>query len=194
MSSRDLRGDSGWQLCSPELRQDEEAFIAAVLKLHRGLYDRYFADDLLANHRLPIQVRAFRETGDWRIFLLLCPWMLSRCVCPKCDPGIPLPSGWEATTQDGADYTVLGPAVSFRLLETEHKAHLNFAPQLGHYLLQPLVMSMAQFDSAEAVLEAWNRVIETRKENMERMQRRCQWQEELSRREFFHRLIARHKA
>lgn len=186
--------DSGWQLCAPELREDEQAFVAEVLKLHRGLYDKHFAQDLLANHRLPIQVRAFRQTGDWRIFLLLCPWMLSRCVSPKRDPGIPLPAGWEGTARAGADFILLGPALSFRLLETEHKAHLNFAPQLGHYLLQPLVLSMAQFENAEAVFEAWNGVIETRKANMEKMQRRCKWQEEVSRREFFHRFIARDKA
>ena len=187
-------GDSGWQLCAPELREDEQAFVGEVLKLHRGLYDKHFAQDLLANHRLPIQVRAFRQTGDWRIFLLLCPWMLSRCVSPKRDPGIPVPAGWEAAARAGADFTLLGPTLSFRLLEAEHKAHLNFAPQLGHYLLQPLVLSMAQFENAEAVFEAWNRVIETRKANMEKMQRRCQWQEEVSRREFFHRFVSRDKA
>lgn len=187
-------GDSGWQLCAPALQADDQAFVAEALKLHRELYDKHFAQDLLANHRLPIQVRAFRKTGIWRIFLVLCPWMLSRCVSPLRDPGIPLPAGWEKTARAQADYILLGPALSFRLLDAEHKAHLNFAPTLGHYLMQPLVLSMAQYESAEAVFEAWNRVIETRKANMEKMQRRCQWQEEVSRREFFHRFISRDKS
>jgi hypothetical protein len=177
----------GWRLCPPELREDDEALVAAVVSLHRDLYERYFSREPLANHKLPIQVRAFRRTGDWRIFLLLCPWMLSRCFWPDADPGIPLPAGWEGDARGDAHYTVLGPIVAFPLLETAQKAHLNFDSRLGHYLLQPLVLSMAPFENAEAVFESWNRVIETRRANMARTQRRSRWQEEVSRREFFRR-------
>ena len=87
----------GWRLCPPELREDDEALVAAVVALHRDLYERYFSREPLAHHKLPIQVRAFRRTGDWRIFLLLCPWMLSRCFWPDADPGIPLPAGMRTT-------------------------------------------------------------------------------------------------
>ena len=179
-----------WQLGAPELQADDKALTTSVIGLHEDLYRRNFSEEMLANHNLPIQVRAFRHTENWRIFLVLCPWILARYFVPTGDPQIPLPKGWSAEERADEPYILLGPMISFDLFATEQKAHLNYHPILGHYLLQPLVLSLGQYENADAVFEAWNQVIRTRKENMEKHKRRSQWQEELSRREFFARLTA----
>jgi hypothetical protein len=50
---------------------------------------------------------------------------------------------------------------------------------------------MESFRTASEVYASWNEVIERRNENMKQRQRECQWQQEVSRREFFNRLAAR---
>jgi hypothetical protein len=104
---------------------------------------------------------------------------------PTHPPKLELPGGWSAEERQEADYLVLGPRLDFQLLDQPRQAHLNHHPRLGHYLLQPLILNMAGFDSADAVFEAWNRVIRTRDENMEKMRRDCPWQKDVSRRELF---------
>ncbi len=83
----------------------------------------------------------------------------------------------------------MGPAVHIPLLGNQQQAHLNYAHELGHYLLQPLAMNMAEYQSSEEVFEKWNDVIKTRNDNMEKHHRECSWQKEVSRREFFTRMI-----
>ena len=174
----------GWQCLPPELAGDEP-FLAAVTELHRELYQHRFSHDPAVNPALGIEIRAFRRTGEWRIFLLLTPWMLARVLVPDCDPGIEIPSSWRAETRRKEEFRLLGPTVSLDLLGQQQSAHLGHHPQLGHYLLQPLAMNMEGYRSADEVFAAWNRVIRTRDENMAKTQRDCPWQKEVSRREFF---------
>ena len=174
----------GWHGCPPELTEDEP-FLAAVTELHRELFQRHFRQDPAVNPALGIEIRAFRRTGEWRIFLLLTPWMLARILVPDRDPGVAIPPAWQAETRRGMEFQLLGPTVSVNLLGQQQSAHLGHHPQLGHYLLQPLAMNMEQYRSADEVFAAWNEVIRTRDENMAKMQRDCPWQKEVSRREFF---------
>ena len=177
-----------WQPRASPLQHDPD-LIETILAIHRDIYQQHFADEPMINPRLPIEIRAFRRVEQWRVFLLLTPWMLVRVFVPEGDPGVEIPQGWSAAERENAPYMLLGPALELTILGSEQKAHLAFHHQLGHYLIQPLVLSMQRYDSAEAVFDAWRQVIQTRNENMKRYSRRNKWQEEVSRREFFAKLV-----
>jgi len=185
MGDGDLQA-GGWQCCAPDLADDRD-FVEAVQALHREAYEACFADDLAANHRLGVQVRAFRRLQEWRLLLVLTPWMYSRLLVPDRQPEVAVPAEWTAQRRQGAPYQVLGPAVRLQLLGQPQRAHLNFHSSLGHYLLQPLALNMEPYDSPEAVFAAWNQVIRTRDDNMEKHKKDCPWQKEVSRRELFER-------
>jgi hypothetical protein len=142
---------------------------------------------MLVNHDLPILVRALRRVESWRVFLLLTPWMLARVFMPLEMPPVVIPAGWRATERADEPYAVIGPGMQMMVRETTEKAHINYYPRIGHYLLQPLIQSMESFASPTEVFEAWNDVIRIRTENIRKLNRSCHWQEDISRREFFHR-------
>lgn len=179
--------EGGWSLVSFH-PSDDQAIAEAATQSFEDIYRRQFQDEWLVNHALPIEVRAFRRTEGWNVFLLLTPWMMSRIFLAEHPPGLHVPDEWLARRRGDAPYTVIGPAVSFTLLGQPQHAHLNYAPELGHYLIQPLVQSMEGFESPDAVFAAWNDVIQTRNRVMEEQKRDCGWQKEVSRREFFARL------
>lgn len=180
---------SQWQLL--DSHQNDDELISTVLDVFTELYQTYFVNELLVNHNLPIEIRAFRHTDLWRIFLLLTPWTLARLFLPERDPGIPLPNGWQATERAQAPVTVIGPAIPLAILGGRERAHLNYHPNLGHYLIQPLIQSMEQFKTPDEAFNTWNEVIKTRNRVIEEQQRRCEWQQEVSRREFFAKLRRR---
>ncbi len=174
---------SNWQIL--DSTASDEVVINTVIGVFTELYQTYFIQELLVNHHLPIEVRAFRHTDIWRIFLLLTPWTLARIFLPERQPMIPLPSEWQAEKRIHAPTLVIGPAISLPILGGKEKAHLNYHAKLGHYLIQPLIQSMAQFNTSQSAFDAWNEVITTRNRVIETQQRRCDWQQEVSRREFF---------
>lgn len=176
-----------WCATSPGLEEDA-AFLDAVRAIHEGIQQELFADDPLVNGRLGVHLRAFRRLEGWRVLLVLTPWMLSRILVPQRDPGIPVPPAWQVGARTHTPYQVLGPQVTLEILGQAQQAHLNYHPRLGHYLLQPIALNMQSYDSPEAVFEAWNQVIRTRDESMERHRKDCPWQKEVSRREWFARM------
>lgn len=172
--------------------EPDERFLGLVIEAFKGIYKQHFIDDLwIANHELPIDVRALRHTDPWRIALVLTPWMLARLFSPLRDPNIELPEGWHASQRSGASYTVIGPPIAFSVLGQQQTVYLNYHPELGHHLIQPLVQSMQRYASAEAVYEAWSEVIRRRDETIRARQLECEWQNEVSRREFFTRFRSR---
>lgn len=180
---------SNWQIF--DSTQKDEEVINAVITAFTELYQTYFINELLVNHHLPVEVRAFRHTDIWRIFLLLTPWALARVFLPERQPALLIPSGWQAEQRVNASITVIGPAISLPILGGKERAHLNYHPQLGHYLIQPLIQSMEQFNTPDDAFNAWNEVIKTRNRVIEEQKRRCDWQQEVSRREFFAKLRRR---
>lgn len=174
----------GWRLVAGDLL-DDATLQAAVIHEHRRLYSRYFRDDFGVNHELPIMTHAFRRLEQWRVFLLLTPWMLARLFFPDRDPGLEIPPEWSANAREGAEYMVMGPTFDLPLLTGKQRAHLNYSAKLGHYLLHPLILSMTSFTTPAEVFSAWNRVIEARNKNLELLQKQNPVQEEISRREFF---------
>lgn len=179
--------DSAWKLGAIH-RGDDQAVIAEVSDCFSEIYRKHFSSEWLVNHDLPVEIRAFRRGDGWCVFLLLTPWMMARVFLPERDPGLQIPAGWSAAECAVAPFLVIGPLLDFTILGGEQKAHLNYLPELGHFLLQPLVQSMEQYDSADAVFAAWGEVIKTRDRVMEEQKRECGWQKEVSRREFFTRL------
>lgn len=178
--------DIPWQVWPAPLADDEQ-LSAAVLSLHRTIYATDFAHDPAANHGLSVQTRAFRRLQDWRVMLILTPWMLARLLFPDRPPRLRIPADWRAEARQDQHYQVLGPRLELELLGQAQQVHLNFHPALGHYLLQPVVLNMQPYANPEAVFEAWGGVIRTRDENMEKHRKDCPWQKEVSRRELFSR-------
>ncbi|MEY6431508.1 [NiFe]-hydrogenase assembly chaperone HybE [Thioalkalicoccus limnaeus] len=187
---RDDSDPSGWQLLAAD-RLDEASLTAAVIAAHRRILDELRRSDPLLNTALGIEVRAYRPLDDWRVLLLLTPWMLARLFVPQQPPPIPIPPGWSASERRDAPYQVLGPALEIRLLDQPQRAHIHHDPDLGHYLLQPLCLDMTPYRDAEACFDAWAEVIRIRDENMEQAQRDCPLQRDISRRELFARILPR---
>jgi len=179
--------DGIWQQPPPELKADE-ALGQAVLDAHRDILRQQLAGDLMSNMALPVQLRALRRIDEWRVLLLLTPWMLSRLLFPDHPPPLQIPPGWSADQRCNADYLVLGPLMGFDLLGQAQRAHLNYTPVLGHYLVQPISLDMQPYADADAVFGEWSQVIRIRDENMEKAKRDCPLQKEISRRELFRRL------
>ena len=175
--------DRAWQL-GRFSGGDDYAVIAAVSTSFGKIYREHFSNEFHVNHDLPIEIRAFRRSDGWCVFLLLTPWMMARVFLPERDHHLPVPAGWSAGERAAAPFVVIGPQLEFTLLGEKLKAHLNYLPELGHFLLQPLVQSMQRYESASAVFAAWDEVIETRDLVMEEQKRECGWQKEVSRREF----------
>ena len=178
--------DSAWRTWPPELAVDE-ALVATVLAAHQTLGEELGREQpfMNLNPRLPIAHRALRRIEDWRVLLLLTPWMLARLLFPDRAPAIPLPAGWTAEERAGEAYQVLGPPIRFQLLGQPQLAHLNYNPALGHYLLQPLCLDMESYTEGEEVFSAWSEVVRIRDANMEKARRDCPLQKEISRRELF---------
>jgi hypothetical protein len=176
-----------WQ-CSPRELASDDALGQAVLDVHRVILDEQLAGDPMLNMALPVELRALRRVDEWRVLLLLTPWMLGRLLFPDRPPALEIPAGWSADERRDAGYLILGPNVGFDLLGQHQKAHLGYHRDLGHFLLQPICLDMKPYPSADAVFEAWSHVIRIRDENMEKAKRDCPLQKEISRRELFRRL------
>lgn len=181
-----MNPDQGWEVCSLDLA-DDSALTTEVLAVHEAILNGPLAADPMLNRALAIEQRALRRIDDWRVLLLLTPWMLVRLLFPDRPP-IELPPGWTANERARAPYQILGPSLRFELLGQVQQAHLSYQPRLGHFLLQPICLDMEGYRDADAVFEAWNQVIRTRDENMEKARRDCPMQKEISRRELFRRL------
>jgi hypothetical protein len=180
---------AAWRTLPGELA-DDAALGAVVIAVHQDLLAGPLAGDPMLNQALPVQCRALRRVEEWRLVLLLTPWMFARLLFPDRPPVSGLPAGWGAAERAGADYLVLGPSLRFTLLGQPQQAHLNYCPRLGHYLVQPICLDMQPYADPESVFEDWNQVIRTRDENMEQARRECALQREVSRREFFARVTA----
>uniref|UniRef100_A0A450RX67 [NiFe] hydrogenase assembly chaperone, HybE family n=1 Tax=Candidatus Kentrum sp. DK TaxID=2126562 RepID=A0A450RX67_9GAMM len=171
---------------TPLAALEDTAFVRAVEEAFADIYRTWFSREIeLVNHQLPILVRALRRVEPWRVFLLVTPWMLARVFIPYKTPSIAIPEDWRGNARADKPYTVIGPVVTMVVKETTEKAHINYHPGIGHYLVQPLIQSMETFASPGEVYEAWNNVIRVRNENIRKLNRRCNWQEDVSRREFF---------
>jgi hypothetical protein len=164
--------------------EDDTTFQQALIDVHREIFDDFFESDPLANRSLGFHLHAYRRTSGWRVVLILTPWMMSRLLFPENDPHIVIPEGWSGEERCGTDYQALGPSLRLGWSGNYMQSHLNFHARLGHYLLQPILMNMQNFNTPQEAFETWNRMIKRRDGNVKRMQSKCPWQEEVTRRVF----------
>lgn len=171
---------------------EEEALSEAILKTFQDIYQQHLAEEEFINHGLSFELRALRALETWRLGLLLTPWMLSRIYIPTVPPELPLPQGWENGSPEG-DYEIIGPMLTFPLSGKEQKAHLHFSPEIGHFLIQPLVQSMARYHTNEEVFTAWQEVLARREEFLKKNDGKCPEQrgerQAMSRRGFLRKLL-----
>lgn len=148
---------TGWDL--PDAGADLDAlYTPAFAAVHRA----HFAGSPGVNPRLPVETRCHRHESGWRGFFLLTPWMLAEIQVPDTVPETPLPPGWSAGERAEAPFVMLGPALRVSVGGSAVQAHLGYLPEVGHFLLRPLVQPLESYASAEAVYEAWNGVVATR--------------------------------
>ncbi|MBF0160539.1 MAG: [NiFe]-hydrogenase assembly chaperone HybE [Magnetococcales bacterium] len=178
---------SPWQLCP----LDDQALLASSVEIYASLYQQLLQrgdwdNQLIPSYNpvIPIVTHSFRHREGWRIFLLLTPWMLTRLLLPMRDPGLSLPNQQQKDT-----LMLLGPLLEVDLLGQRQKAHLQYHPLLGHYLIQPLIQSLHKYSDADAVLSAWSTIVDTRDTLIRQHDRHCKWQQDVSRREMFSGLL-----
>ncbi|MBF0271905.1 MAG: DUF3457 domain-containing protein [Magnetococcales bacterium] len=187
---------SGWILHPA----DDAALQAVTVERYTQLYQSHRQEGMengvdfwaMPPRGWPVEARSFRHLDPWRIFLLLTPWMLMRVLMPMRDPGLPLPPGWGEP--DGPESGgLLGPLLTVYLLGQKQMAHLHRDPVLGDYLIQPLVQSLHKYANPEAVFSAWTETVQRRDAFVQASNRRCDWQQDLSRREIFSGLFRERK-
>ncbi|VBB69784.1 hypothetical protein RIEGSTA812A_PEG_1257 [invertebrate metagenome] len=178
---------TAWHLYPPALH-DDTVLRAVIITVLESVHRPRFIGQLASNLALPVMIHSLRRVGFWRICMVLTPWMLAYLLLPDQDPGLAVPD--HLTTEGANAADMLGPVISFTLLGTQHKAHLNFDPQLGHYLLQPLILGMDRYTDAKAVFIAWDHFVVTRMAAAKRSKRSSREQQEtISRRELLAYLI-----
>jgi len=179
--------EAGWEVCL----LDKDALLKESIEMFQEIYQQQFASSIDVNHSLPIEIRSFRQDGPWRIFLLVCPWMLCRLFVPdQLLSGLTVPNGWESQERTEAEYMAMGPSLTFKVRENVQKANIQYHKNLGHFLIQPLIFSMFKYKSADGAFDAWSSVIQHRDDMMQKKQKSCGWQKELSRREMFSGMFA----
>lgn len=145
--------DTGWQTL-PQHLHSEMRFNLAVLIAHRQIFDQHFATDPSVNRALGFHLNGYRQQGLWRIIQILTPWMLANLWFAESTPEIALSESQRAK----ADNQPLGPAIDLPEVLCGGKAHLNYHPTLGHYLVQPIHLDLADHDDAQSVFEALSEV------------------------------------
>jgi hypothetical protein len=148
-------------------------FQLALLVAHRQIHDRHFTADRMINRALGFHLHGYRRMDNWRIILALTPWMLAQLWFADTPPDIAIPNGWGAEQRADADYQSLGPGIDLPAKAGAGKAHLNYHRTLGHYLLQPIVLNMEPYGSAQEIFEAWRQVTRCQEKNIKQRQREC---------------------
>ncbi|MBF0425391.1 MAG: [NiFe]-hydrogenase assembly chaperone HybE [Magnetococcales bacterium] len=157
----------------------QEHFVVAGARLREEQVLPDLEAELL-NPALGYESRADRQLAGWRLFLQLTPWMLCRVLVPESPEAMAL-----FDHPEQALLPTLGPRVSVTILGQTQDAHVQFDRQLGVFGVQPLVVGLASYRSAEEVFTAWSGVIHQREEMRRQRAMDCRWQQELSRREIF---------
>jgi hypothetical protein len=179
-----------WQLLS---HTDPAALPSRFATVFQAVYRDHFAGQMGVNDRLPVEAgeAASPEVGWWA-FRLLTPWMLTEVLVPTAEPDTDLPPGWSAAERDAAPFTLLGPTLPAPSLGPPLPAHLTFHPELGHFLLRPLVQSLEGYRDAAAVYAAWEEVVAFRQQAQKaQAEAAAQREVPVSRRDFFRRLGGR---
>jgi hypothetical protein len=156
---------TNWQLLPAEWHEDR-VFQEGLLQVHHDIYHQFYDNDPLVNDGLGFHLHGYRRSDNWRITLILTPWMMSRLLFPEHDPHIVIPEGWSGEDRGDSEYQVMGPTLRLGWCGHAMLAHLNYNTQLGHYLLQPFTLKMRPYRSASEVFRIWNTLFNTRTTSM----------------------------
>jgi hypothetical protein len=143
-----------------------------------------------ANPAVGYAWRGLASQADWDVAYVLTPWMLMRVYLPLMPPAIELPSAWTAQARAGQPFQLIGPSLDVAVGEELHRLHLQWLPDYGHFLLQPLMQGLNRYADDTAVWNAWDGVLaardRSRQEKLDELQRR---DAETTRRDFLRRMI-----
>lgn len=148
-----------------------------------------FAKSLNVHPEISVEIRDVQKVEDWYLAYLLTPIALYYLAIPRKVPDISLPEGWSAATRRNYPCTGLGPALSLKIPGVLGQAHLQYLPEIGHFLLQPLVQNLRRYPDATAIFAAWRDVIDHRHKTRALMQEKQQ----CDRRDFLRRLMPKPK-
>ncbi|MBF0175253.1 MAG: [NiFe]-hydrogenase assembly chaperone HybE [Magnetococcales bacterium] len=169
--------------CDPEwvffLQAFQELFAAATRRLGAEQSVPGLEMEVI-NPLLGHEVRACRHVEGWSVFLQLTPWMLCRVLVPGKPPHDTVAQAWEQVS-----LPTLGPRVSLTMLGQDQDAHVQYDPQLGSFYLQPLVVGLSRYQTADQVFSAWTDVVQFRENVRRERSMTCRWQQDLTRREIF---------
>lgn len=161
---------SDWHLLEADSLKSAQEKIAATFN---SIQATSFNDPLLGgwglNPNLSVEVRGLKRIDDWLTGFVLTPWMLAQLYIPLQAPEWPLDPEWTPEKRTEEPYVVIGPQQQIEFGGQRLQAFLNYHPQLGHYYLQPLVQSMAQYADNAAAFEAWAEVIRFRQQTYARI-------------------------
>lgn len=178
---------AGWQ--SPDGASARERFDRLLAAL-RSIGDSELAGRAYVNSAVGYEWRGLTVGDDWVEAYVLTPWMLARAYLPLSNPAIRLPAGWEAQSRARQPFQLIGPAMDVVVGEEMHRLHLQWLPDYGHLLLQPLVQNLPRFADAAEVWAAWDGVLAARDRSREaRLAALQQQNAALDRREFLRRMI-----
>ncbi|WP_029407660.1 [NiFe]-hydrogenase assembly chaperone HybE [Thiomicrorhabdus sp. Milos-T2] len=164
-------GNPYWQLIPANTLKEAHDLI---IHSFEHTYHKNFEDQWMGvNHDLQVEMRGIKFVEGWITGFLLTPWMLCNLyipVHPEKTLSFDIEPEWQASAQSDQDYVVIGPLQEFSVGGQAQKAYLNYHPELGHYLLQPLVQIMDKYPDNERAFGAWSEVIAFRKAHYEKLE------------------------
>jgi len=162
-------GSADWQLIDAKTLQEAHDLIIHVFE---NTYHKNFEDEWMGvNHNLQVELRGVKFVDGWITGFLLTPWMLCSLYVPVLQaPSFEIEQEWQVEARQNQDYVVIGPLKTFEIGNSPQKGNLNYHPELGHYLLQPLVQIMDKYADNESAFAAWSEVIAFRKAHYEKVE------------------------
>ncbi|WP_414041783.1 [NiFe]-hydrogenase assembly chaperone HybE [Acidithiobacillus sp. M4-SHS-6] len=168
-----------------QIGTDRDNMAQTLEEVFAGWHQQCFANSPNAHPGLSVEIRDLQKAQDWYLAYLLTPIALYRLAIPRKAPDVPLPEGWSAAARVDQPCTGLGPALSLKIPDVLGQGHLQYLPEIGHFLWQPLVQNLRRYPDAAAVFAAWEGVIDHRRKIRTSMQE----QQRCDRRDFLRRLM-----
>ncbi|MDR3390375.1 MAG: hypothetical protein P4L77_01455 [Sulfuriferula sp.] len=172
----------GWEILPADTA---ESLSSRITDAFQRRHDQCFHHSQAAHPGLSIELRELQQYPGWWLGHLLTPVALYRICLPTSLPDAALPADWTAVEQQSTPCSGLGPLLPLRIPKLIGQAHLQYLPELGHFLLQPEVQSLLRYPDADAVFAAWGQVTSFRK--MTRM--KLEKQQQCDRRAFLRRIL-----
>lgn len=146
-----------WQIMA-----DRGDMVQALSGIFAYWHRRCFAASPIVHPEMPVEIRHLQQEQDWCMAYLLTPIALYRLAIPLKAPDLPLPEGWSAAAWAEQPCVGLGPALNLKIPGVLGQGHLQYLPEIGHFLWQPLVQNLRRYTDADAVFAAWEGVLDYR--------------------------------